>query len=301
MSGKVWFFLTAAPLVVACTGGGDVVRADARVQPGIADARPAADAKVAPDAKLVADAAIKPDAGFPDAPVIVETPDAMEPPPADRAVLLINEVAPAIVGKHDLIELLVTRGGTTKDIVLSQNYVTPTDLSVLPDVAVQEGDLIVVHMQPQAAMAETLSIAECPRATPGCEENYDDAWDFVASVDTADIGWSYRVLVLRTPEGEVMDAVPFMRYAYAQTKPGAYEGDLPQLIADGHWAETCAEPCDYTAVTNMEAASVSWTDLGDGAAGATVARKPGGANDHRLSDWQPIPTTDPLNTLGAPN
>src|SRR5262245_41511450 len=139
MSGKVWVFLTAAPLVAACTGGGDVVRADARVQPG-ADAHPAPDAKLAADAKM-------PDGRIgqiPDANVAIGSP----------ATLLINEVAPAIDGKHDLIELLVTAGGTTKDITLQQNYAMPTDLAVLPDVTVQTGDVIVVHMQPQAAMAE---------------------------------------------------------------------------------------------------------------------------------------------------
>jgi hypothetical protein len=222
-----------------------------------------------------------PDAGS-DTPDASTGPDAHETGAAPATVIL-NELSPNIADNHELVELLVTSPGTVKDIELRQDYSgTGKLLAKLPDVEVGHNDLIVIHLHPvDSVIEETASRAEC--TDPAC---YGQAWDFVGeAAGSADFGYSYRVAVLKAANGDVLDAVPFMRHMDFAQKPAAYATDLPMIISDDLWNEVCTDPCDYDHLDNMYAASVDWSDAGNAVDGNSVQRKSGGVNDRKISDW----------------
>src|SRR5262245_5093587 len=121
--------------VALCAGCKNDEQPDARIpQPMLPDAKVAdapvstADARVA-DAAATADARVIDAAGAIDAPVATadaSTPDAMQ---ADAkiienpATVILNEVSPNIADNHELIELLVTKAGSTENIAIYQDYV----------------------------------------------------------------------------------------------------------------------------------------------------------------------------------
>jgi hypothetical protein len=259
------------------------------------------------DASVTADAAL--DASPGDGPLAIDAqaadaapPDA--PLPSGPAGLLINELSPAMAGGHDLVELLVTRSGTTAGIRLEKDFPrTPAVLAALPDVIVYEGQIIVVHLAPAGttAAAETLAIDEKPTA-----DNFATAWDFLGTAEH--LPQTNFILSLRDADDEVTSAVPFFRPGLNESDdnfPRLFPSDLQTIIADGLWDETCVpSPCTYQ--SNLAAVTVVWLGAGSGtdpssASGASVSRKPGGVNARRASDWQPVPTTAPYNSYGAPN
>jgi hypothetical protein len=202
----------------------------------------------------------------------------------------------ANLGSRALIELLVTEGGTTRGWKLERDYRTgATIVALLPDVVVATGDLIVIHMTPGAGTVIGESTSKSQFQTT---ENYDGAWDFLGTNDT--IGTDNRILALRDPDGQIDSVVPFFRPDVANPPRTFFPGDVQAAIGAGLWQEVCdPSPCTYS--SNLDEVTVVWTGLGATPEGASVARKPGGVNDRKVSDWQGVPTTEPLNTLGAPN
>lgn len=249
-----------------------------------------------------------------DAP-IVETPDAAVEPVADAAtavdaatggtpaVVVINEVSPNLTTKHDLIELLVTTGGSVNGFGLYEDATDADPAATLPNIQVTAGQLIVVHLVAAGTDAKTeVALDDCLHGAADCPGNYDGAWDVVGSA-SKDIGYSGHVLTLKNGSGGIVDAVSFMRANYTGSLAANFASDLKQVITDGVWHETCAEPCDSSTAgrANILAASVDWSDVGAESTGASIQRKAGGVNDHKRSDWKAVPTSAPFNTIGAPN
>src|SRR5262249_54192545 len=154
-----------------------------------------------PDAPVAVDAVPpKPDAKPPE-------PDAPPPPPPPPATVILNELSPDFIDQHDLVELLVTAGGTTKDIQLVRDYPhSPGVLAKLPDVVVATGDIIMVHLVPAGTTAMAETTAKDEFSTP---DNFDGAWDFLG--ESADIPFTHIVLAVRDGKGTVTSAVPFWR------------------------------------------------------------------------------------------
>jgi hypothetical protein len=300
--------------LAACFDHDDDGTPDAR-RPGTADARPSdarpsdarpsdarpSDGGTGPDAPAAADAAVidaplnVPDAAAPDAPLAI---DAM--PPSGAAKLIINEVAPS--GEtNDLVELYAVQGGSVNNITLYQNIIADVDLLArLPNVTVQTGDLIVVHLKPATTFVEeTTTKAACT-----ADECYDQAWDFHGETgDDHEIGHSQRVVYLLTaPPESWMDAVPFMRTNV--TLRNDYIRDLLHITASGPidnpgvdvWKTLCADPCDTA--EKASAASVDWMGAAPAPNGDTVQRKAGAPDTRSKDDWQ---TGVQPQTLGLPN
>jgi hypothetical protein len=226
----------------------------------------------------------------PDAPPA--EPDASPAPTA--AELVINEVAPGITDDMDLVELLVVKAGSTRDIQLWQDLTAQTELlATLPTLGVDAGQIIVVHLQNVDVLTEMTTRDECGNAA--C---YAGAWD--VSGDPAanrHVGYSHRVLYLLDADQAIMDAAAFMRRDGVQG-PAAFPADLALVISSGDWKTACAAPCDYDNIENMQAATVNWTGAGSDALGPTIQRKAGGPDTDTVEDWNDAPTA---SSLGAAN
>ena len=260
------------------------------------DARSADAPAAAADARVADGPRSTPDARPPDA--MPAPPDAMAQPDAttapEAAELIINEVAPGMSDDKDMVELLVVKAGSTRNIQLWQDLTAATEvLATLPTLAVDAGQIIVVHLQNVDVLTEMETRDEC--GNPAC---YGDAWD--VSGDPAanrSIGYSHRVLYLLDANQAIMDGVAFMRRD-GVNGPDAFPADLALLISGGDWKTACAAPCDYDNIENMHAATVNWTGAGSDALGQTIQRKAEGPDTDTIDDWNATPTA---NSLGDAN
>ncbi|HVU00798.1 MAG TPA: Ig-like domain-containing protein [Polyangiaceae bacterium] len=203
-----------------------------------------------------------------------------------KAQLLIDELNPNIAGAHDLVELLVTSGGSVSGYTLIEDGATLTTLATLPDVTVATGDLVVVHLNPASATgaapaSETTAKNQYANATYSA--NYDGAWDFQG--DTFGLANSDRILRLEAPGNVVIDAVPVVLSTSA-SPPSAFPADLQTLQAAGGWlpADCGGSLCTYTSTPTAVAISVDYVGAGTTATGNSIARK-SGMNTKTKADW----------------
>ena len=77
----------------------------------------------------------------------------------DPAVLILNEVNPAVVGGLDLIELLTVQAGNAANITIQQNFTNPVTLATLPDVGLYTSYGFQVTQEVQIPMPDGASIA----------------------------------------------------------------------------------------------------------------------------------------------
>ena len=200
------------------------------------------------------------------------------------AEMVFNEINPNIGSAHDLIELLVTTGGSTNGITLVQKGSATDMLATLPDVVVAAGDLIVVHLTPVGATgtapgSETLTKNQYLNAA--FSANYDGAWDFHGNA--VGLTFSNRVLYLNSAANVVLDAVPVVLTGQS---PAAFPGDLQALQAAGLWfpADCGGALCTYASMPTALEVSVNYVGAGNNAAGNSVQRKPG-MNTKKNTDW----------------
>jgi hypothetical protein len=202
------------------------------------------------------------------------------------AQMLINEVNSNINSSHDLIELLVTQGGSTSGITVTEIGSITETLATLPDVAVAAGDIIVVHLKPSgttgiAPSSETTSKSEYAHASYSA--NYDSAWDFLGG--TTGLTYGNRVVQVSAPGGTVLDAVPFVDST--SSKPlAAFPSALQALQAAGGWfpADCGGVPCTYSSSPTAIEISVDYAGCGNSPTGNSIQRKPG-ANTKQRADW----------------
>ncbi|MFW5878243.1 MAG: hypothetical protein ACOCVR_00355, partial [Myxococcota bacterium] len=215
------------------------------------------------------------------------------PEPPDYARLLITEVGPNIPQSHDLVELLVVSSGTTKQLTVVEDASSPRTLATFPDVAVEAGDIIVLHLNPEgdspsSSERESKNESTAPGAFP-------DAWDFIGG--SAGLTFSHRVLMVKTPEGEVQDAVAFVKSDIA-TPPGGFPDAVQAVQALGEWspADCGGEACTYDSAISVLDICVDWKDAGN-TRDSSMSRLAGADTDSK-DDWV---FNETGATFGAPN
>jgi hypothetical protein len=197
------------------------------------------------------------------------------------AQMVFNEINPNITGQRDLIELLVTAPGSTNGIELRQKGSANELIAAFPDVIVQAGDLIVVHVTPNMAEmtagSETTSKTQSPIAS-----FYPGAWDFLGG--TIGLTNSNRVLQLDGPGGVFIDGVAVVLTGQS---PAAYPTVLQALQAGGHWlpADCGGQLCTYLSTPTAMDISVFYDGCANSANGNSIQRKPGMINKMK-SDWK---------------
>ncbi len=214
------------------------------------------------------------------------------------AQMLINEVNSNISNSHDLIELLVTQGGSTSGITVTQIGSNTETLATLPDVSVAAGDIIVVHLVPSgttgiAPSSETTSKSQFAQLTYSA--NYDSAWDFLGG--GTGLTYGNRVVQVSAPGGTVLDAVPFV-VSTSSNPTSAFPGVLQALQAAGGWlpADCGGALCTYSSTPTAIEISVDYAGCGNSSTGDSVQRKPG-ANTKQRADWYPAQA----QSFGLPN
>lgn len=204
------------------------------------------------------------------------------------AVLLINEANVNITGHKDLVELLVIRGGPVGGMFLQEVRNTPTTLATFPDVTVATGDIIVVHLNPDASLvSETVSKSQSTASAA-----YATAWDFAGG--TAGIGFGNRVLAVKDRNGTIVDGVAFV--TPGQTPAGDFPTHLQALQAAGLWdpSDCNGALCTYESSPTAYDVSVDWRTTNK--IETSVQRIPGMNTKHK-SDWM----TQGPSTFGRPN
>lgn len=218
---------------------------------------------------------------------------------AQPAKLMINEVNPNIGSSRDLIELLVKKSGQLRGFTIEQGLSSSVILATLPALKVSAGDIIVVHLNPDATLngdafvSETQSIGQCPNSM--YPANYDGAWDVHGG--TTGITFTNRVLVIRDSLGNIQDAVPFTN---GGSTPSAFPPDLQNIQAQSLWlpANCGGVNCDYTSTPGAQAISVSWLNAGTTRTGNSVQRKY--STDANINtDWTSAPTSPTFGALNA--
>ncbi len=217
------------------------------------------------------------------------------------ALLRINEVAPNRISsdgttlQRDVVELYVVAPGSTANMTLTtDNFL----VAVLPRVQVTAGDIIVVHLNPDAATnrdapaSETLGKSEYPKVTHNA--NYDTAWDFhglangfIAYTNLNGGSPANAVLRMKDPAGNTQDAVAF---AQPSTSPTAGFPALLQAIqAEGLWlpADCLGALCTYSSYPTATEVSASWSGLFPSTSNrsANTVYRIGNADTDGGSDW----------------
>lgn len=205
------------------------------------------------------------------------------------AVLVINEVNVNITGHKDLVELLVVEGGPVGGMWLQEVRTNnPTTLATFPDVTVAAGDIIVVHLNPDAGLtSETTS-----KSQSNASAAYPNAWDFRGG--TSGIGFGNRVLAVKNITGAIVDAVAFV--TPGQTPAGDFPAQLQALQAAGLWspADCNGALCTYESSPTAYDVSVDWRTTNK--IETSVQRIPG-RNTKTAADWM----TQGPSTFGQPN
>lgn len=127
----------------------------------------------------------------------------------DLPGVLINEFNPEGSGNNpDTIELFATSGGNMAGIGLflgtSRFY---SDSFVFPDLQVETGDYIIVHMRPEGTVDEITETDD--KAVSGGKLSFDSAWDIWVDGDKPLSGSNGLITLYSNPFGKIMDAVPY--------------------------------------------------------------------------------------------
>jgi hypothetical protein len=215
-----------------------------------------------------------------------------------RAGLVLNELFCAGPEGRDLIELRVVTSGSTANLSLHWTTAKPVLLGVFPDTPVEEGDLIVVHLNTNplrgdAVYSETLSKDEQSRQE--FPSNYVDAWDFVyedAQCEVAD-----GVMRVRHIDGSTMDGVALINSTNAR-HPG-YSDWLRELQLEGHWEpRTCGgQTCGPTTSPTINQVSVDQRGVRIATSGRQSIARTAATDTNGKEDWGPVGPW----TMGRPN
>lgn len=195
------------------------------------------------------------------------------------AVLRISEINPNISSSRDLIELVVLQAGTTSGLKLTQDRTTL--LATLPDVEVQVGDVIVVHLTPidtngDAPASESSSKSQYPTATYAA--NYDNAWDFLGAA--ANITFSSRVIRVETSAGVTQDGVAGTT---GTSPPASFAAALQAIQSEGHWLPVDCGGVACTSTTGM-AIAATWSGTSSTRTGNSM-RRVSGTDTNMKDDW----------------
>ncbi|MGI5865150.1 MAG: hypothetical protein ACOX6T_24280, partial [Myxococcales bacterium] len=129
------------------------------------------------------------------------------------AELRITEVNPNISGGRDLLELVAVTGGTVRGLVIQEDGSSSrATVATLPDVTVAAGDIILVHINPSGTAGDPLTSETTSKNESTAPNAVAGAWDFVSTMSsTSGLVFSHRVLFVKTPTGDIQDAVAFVK------------------------------------------------------------------------------------------
>jgi len=196
------------------------------------------------------------------------------------AVLQITEVMPNIASNHDLVELVATQGGFVGGMKLYQDSITV--LATLPNVTVNAGDIIVIHLVPLGTTGiapASESSAKNEYATGTYSANYDGAWDFLGG--TSGITLSSRTIRILSSTGTIQDAVAATTNS---SPPASFGPSIRQIQAVGQWlpADCSGSTCDQN--TGM-AISANWNGTSTSPATGSSLRRIWGTDTQKKEDW----------------
>ncbi|MBL9015411.1 MAG: hypothetical protein JNL83_14600 [Myxococcales bacterium] len=199
---------------------------------------------------------------------------------APFAILRLSEVSPNQTGGRDLVELQVLANGTLGGIAIAQDGVP---LTVLPELVVNTGDLVVVHFNPPTGVTTELT-TQTACADAAC---YVGAWDVNAG--TTAITYSRRVLAVVDPYGDNQDVAAFSDLG---TSPSTYPAQVQAVQTSGDWLPpSCGgAPCTDATSPSANDVSVDWRGAGTGPGNASVQRDSSIDTDTKV-DWRVLPGT----------
>ncbi|HEX8830377.1 MAG TPA: Ig-like domain-containing protein, partial [Longimicrobium sp.] len=198
---------------------------------------------------------------------------------ATAAVLQLTEIMPNINSSHDLVELVAVQGGFVGGMKLYQDSITT--LATLPNVTVNTGDIIVVHLVPAGTTGIAPgndSTAKNQYAAATYSANYDGAWDFLGG--TSGITLSSRTIRILSATGTIQDAIAATTNS---APPASFGPSIRQIQAVGQWlpADCSGSPCDQT--TGM-AISAIWNGTATTPTGNSL-RRASGTDTNKKEDW----------------
>lgn len=204
--------------------------------------------------------------------------------PLGQARLRLNEINPNIPNSRDLLEFLVVEGGTTRQLSVMEEGKKddPLTFSTLPDVAVEAGDIIVLHLNP-VGTGDPKSSERTSKSESTAAGAYPNAWDFVGG--SASVTWSHRVIKVVASDGTVQDAVAFAKVGLPEPLPGGFVTAVQAAQAEGQWlpVDCGGAPCTYTSTPSAIDISVDWSGVGN-TSGSSVSR-PAGLDTGTKADW----------------
>lgn len=132
--------------------------------------------------------------------------------------VLINEFNPEGSGNNpDTIELFVQEEGNTAGLTVftgTSNYYN--ELFVLPSLEVEQGDFIILHLQPEAIAEEVTETTD--KTLSGGKLSSPEAWDIWVTDDMKLSGKNGLISVYTNPFGSIMDAVPYSNRVSADSE-----------------------------------------------------------------------------------
>ncbi|MFY1827986.1 chitobiase/beta-hexosaminidase C-terminal domain-containing protein [Myxococcus fulvus] len=205
---------------------------------------------------------------------------------APPARLRITELAPNMPLGRDLVELVVLQAGPVTGMTLMLDA-GPLPLATFPDVDVQAGDILVMHLNPDASgseagpRSELSGPAEHPQGV--YPATHDTAWDF-HSGNTFSLLSGNRVLRVLDPFGVPQDGLALI--LPGNSFPG-YLSDLVALQAEGQWrpASCGGDACTYFTSPSAWDISINWSPAFVSPGKQTTLGRVASGDSDAAGDW----------------
>jgi len=198
--------------------------------------------------------------------------------------LVINEFNPEGSGNNpDTIELFVLSKGNSAGLTLflgtKNNY---NSSYILPDLDVEIGDYIIIHMRPENLSEEITETND--KTESGGKLFSDSAWDLWADKDNPISGKNGVITLYSNPFGEIIDAVPYSNRVTADSED--YHG----------WTATTINMIEELSFLNI------WQDtdgfirpedavFSEGTTGTrSICRNSSSYDSNSRDDWHIVPT-----------
>jgi hypothetical protein len=204
-----------------------------------------------------------------------------------QAKVLISELNANISNGCDLIEFLVTEGGSMDGFEV---YARTTSIATFSGLVVETGDIIVLHVDsgddkcnPTGSVSE--AVAKDEQANSAHDANYDSAYDWYTDVEG--LIATNNVITIYNSLGVVVDAVLVTKDATGSAAAVASETQAAELAKLGEWLTVegtvpaggfVDESFNANAVAGLKAAGSSAKE------GPSIQRN--GSNDsNSKADW----------------
>ena len=204
----------------------------------------------------------------------------------DLPELLINEFTTNGSGKHpDTVELYAKTGGNTAGITLfGGTKTTFQDKFILPQLKLEAGDYILIHLKPQGIETE-VNETERKDVAKGYDSS-DTAWDFWVQGGSGLSGNNGAITLYTNPYGQLMDAAIYTNRTsesdtdYRGFGSAKFMLQADEIVASGGWNiegdEIAPEDCIWSA---------------DSTATRSIGRSSTSLDTDTKADWHTVPTS----------